>query len=609
MVTTIRRWLVRAALTLAVFVPAGIALLVAGVQVSSQPRFCGSCHVMEPYYDSWKTSSHSHVACVECHIPPGISSEIRKKYEALAMVTSYFTGTYGTNPWAEVDDRSCLRSGCHETRLLLGRELFGEILFDHQPHLTELRKEKRLRCTSCHSQIVQGSHISVTPTTCFLCHFKDTPANHGTARCEVCHEVPSKMITVAGLEFDHGDVKRFGMECMLCHEGVVRGAGEVPAERCMTCHNDPPRLARYGETEFLHRTHVTDHKVECLNCHIEITHGVPPREQALATECATCHTQAAGHSAVRDLYRGIGGKAVSPRPAAMYLAGIRCEACHDVPSGEHRGANEVSCMACHGPKSFAVYQSWKKGLDERIAGVRTELTEARARKAADTGGLLARAEENLVLVERGKGMHNPRYARDLLEQAHRDVGEAMKSAGASAPSSPPWREAAYESECLDCHFGVEYTSPPAFGREFPHMSHVVSAGLRCTICHEAKRRDGERPRHGELKLAADGCDSCHERVRQKMTVGSEECLACHVADIGATSGSVRFPHERHVATGLDCGLCHAGVANAPHREFARSPEALPKAGHPFCGTCHAGDVLSAEGVPPEGANCAKCHAT
>ena len=52
------------------------------------------------------------------------------------------------------------------------------------------------------------------------------------------------------------------MKCMDCHADVVRGAGEVPRERCFTCHNDATRLARYGETEFLHRTHVTDHKVE-----------------------------------------------------------------------------------------------------------------------------------------------------------------------------------------------------------------------------------------------------------------------------------------------------------------------------------------------------------
>ena len=95
---------------------AALALVALGtaVEVSSQPQFCGSCHIMSPYYESWKISKHRNIACVECHIAPGVTAEIRKKYEALSMVTSYFTGTYGTNPWTEVDDAACLK--CHERR-------------------------------------------------------------------------------------------------------------------------------------------------------------------------------------------------------------------------------------------------------------------------------------------------------------------------------------------------------------------------------------------------------------------------------------------------------------------------------------------------------------
>jgi hypothetical protein len=72
------------------------------MEVSSTPAFCGTCHVMSPYYESWKTSSHADIACVDCHIPPGITAELRKKYEALSMVARYFTATYGTNPWTEM---------------------------------------------------------------------------------------------------------------------------------------------------------------------------------------------------------------------------------------------------------------------------------------------------------------------------------------------------------------------------------------------------------------------------------------------------------------------------------------------------------------------------
>jgi len=598
------RWAKRALVALLVGIPAGAAFTYLTFEVSSQPRFCGSCHIMTPYYESWRTSKHNQIACVECHIPPGITSELRKKYEALSMVARYFTGTYSTNPWTEVDDRSCLRTGCHVKRILLGREVYNGVLFDHQPHLTEMRRQKQLRCTSCHSQIVQGSHIAVTATTCFLCHFKDVPLNTGTARCTLCHTIPEKTITTAGLSFDHADVKRFGMDCMACHEGVVKGEGEVPRERCFTCHNDTARLQHYGETEFLHRMHVTEHKVECLNCHIEITHKIPSREAALSTECRSCHSSAAGHSAVRDLYRGLGAKGVEPQPAAMYLAGVRCEACHNRPEGEHQGASEVSCMVCHGPKYRTIYRSWQQGLQERMDGVRREVeaTTARLAPPADGTSPLRLAQDNLTLLAQGHAIHNPPYALTILRRAHDDVVDALTAAGEPPPAGVPWTEAPYQIVCLKCHFGIEGLTATAFGKEFPHRPHVMQARLRCTVCH------GDLTDHGTLKLQAADCGLCHQKTTGPMAdVSAEQCLRCHTADIGQVSEKVNFPHEKHIAAGLDCGGCHAGVTDKPHQAFAHSPEALPKLSHELCGTCHGGDAPAADGTVPDDAKCETCH--
>jgi nitrate/TMAO reductase-like tetraheme cytochrome c subunit len=58
----------------------GIVALLTFVQISSTPTFCGTCHLMKPYYKSWKASKHNQIACVECHISPGLGAEVRKKY-------------------------------------------------------------------------------------------------------------------------------------------------------------------------------------------------------------------------------------------------------------------------------------------------------------------------------------------------------------------------------------------------------------------------------------------------------------------------------------------------------------------------------------------------
>lgn len=585
-----------------IFVPVGIAAAFVGMQMSSQPAFCGTCHIMKPYYESWKTSSHNDVPCVECHIPPGITAELQKKYEALSMVVKYFTGTYGTNPWAEISDEACLRPGCHEQRLLVGREVFQNVLFDHRPHLLEMRREKRLRCTSCHSQIVQGQHIAVTESTCFLCHFKETKLNEGTARCTLCHEIPEKLITTAGLSFDHADVKRLGMECTSCHSAVVKGDGDVPQERCFTCHNDPARLARLSDVELLHRTHVTEHKVDCLNCHLEIQHRVPKELEVIATECETCHV-GGGHSPQRDLYVGIGGKGVAPQPSAMYLAGVRCESCHIVSHEGRRLASDVSCMSCHGAQFFRISQDWQTTLSHRLEKTKELLAHVKSILAAFEGAVpepaqqrFSRAEENILFVEKAHAIHNPGYASAVLWKAYEDLQQALREIGVEQAFPAPWVQAPYQTRCTACHLSAATISSETGDGTFQHEPHVVRRGLECTQCHQEAK--SSEPQHGAQKKS---CTECHPSAERMARLEPQDCLQCHQAQVPTRSKLVKFPHEQHISVGLRCAICHENVTRQSHLDFLRSGQGVPPLGHEFCAQCHQSDV------PPQGGDCLKCH--
>lgn len=38
--------------------------------MSSEPKVCANCHIMNPEYDSWEKSGHHHTAtCADCHLP------------------------------------------------------------------------------------------------------------------------------------------------------------------------------------------------------------------------------------------------------------------------------------------------------------------------------------------------------------------------------------------------------------------------------------------------------------------------------------------------------------------------------------------------------------
>jgi nitrate/TMAO reductase-like tetraheme cytochrome c subunit len=250
--------------------------------VSASPRFCNSCHIMRPYVDAWHASKHAEVACVQCHYPPGLRDTLRVKFQAVTQVVKWATGTYSSKPFAEVEDASCLRSGCHATSELQkpGPNTFGRgVRFEHALHLNAARTGWQLRCTTCHAQVVVDKHFEVERSTCFTCHFKGTLDGRElrpVAGCTSCHVPPQGDIRIGSVRFNHGDLVQRGVACQSCHLNVVDGHGEAPRERCVTCHNQPEKLQRSDDLVRIHAVHVTEKSIDCVRCHNEIKHRLPP---------------------------------------------------------------------------------------------------------------------------------------------------------------------------------------------------------------------------------------------------------------------------------------------------------------------------------------------
>jgi hypothetical protein len=90
-----RKLLVVGVLTLVNLLIVSVATAKA-VHWMDSPQFCGTaCHtVMEPEWESYKESPHARVACVECHIGPGVSFLIRSKIDGLRQVWHTIRGDY-----------------------------------------------------------------------------------------------------------------------------------------------------------------------------------------------------------------------------------------------------------------------------------------------------------------------------------------------------------------------------------------------------------------------------------------------------------------------------------------------------------------------------------
>jgi nitrate/TMAO reductase-like tetraheme cytochrome c subunit len=584
------------------------------VEVSSQPWFCKSCHIMQPYYESWATSSHRDVACIECHIPPGIKSEVQQKIQAANMVVKYFTGAYGTRPWAEIQDASCLRSGCHSDRLIEGVVDFHGVRFDHAQHLGEIRRGMQLHCTSCHSQIVQGTHIAVTEGTCFLCHFKNRPAGQPLAGCTGCHPSPPTVTSPEGLVIDHAQYVRDRIDCLSCHNQVTQGVGDVDQARCVSCHNEPARLAQFSNTTLIHQVHVSQHNIACIQCHTPIEHRVVSLTTTVELDCRSCHRSV--HQDEQKLFAGIGGHGVKPTPSSMYLARVSCVACHDqaarLPGHDTvQIAGEASCLSCHGIRYANVLPGWQREMQRKVGLVAPVVDAAQAaaaaaplRRRATVDSLLGLAQHNVDFVRAGKGAHNIVYADQLLRASLALVRQAVQDG--SLPYHVPAVDLGppvSENACLQCHLGVERQQGTFQGVTFNHTAHVLQAGLQCSECHTPFSQ------HGGITLASTAsCNACHHPVMQP-----GNCARCHAGPGGAPADTIGLPagvfsHRAHVAANLPCTACHtAPVMSARDLQCDNCHEQhhQPQAA---CLNCHRGGAL-AKHTRQDHVACVQCHRT
>ncbi len=574
------------------------------LEYSAQPGFCDNCHIMEPYYQSWLSSSHNQVPCIKCHYAPGIKAEAMGKVQAANQVVKYITRAYGEKPWAEIEDAACTREGCHlqqELRIVS----FRGVLFDHAEHLTELRRGKQLRCTSCHSQIVQGEHLTVTVSSCALCHFKDRPVGQPLGGCLGCHSNPPN-VEHDGVPIDHEQIVRDHVSCSKCHADVVVGDGAASEERCWTCHNLPDRVAEFENTTMIHRTHIGEHNVECQQCHTTIQHKIVALEESVELECANCHTGA--HRAQQELFTGSGGHGTEDAPSRMFLARVTCESCHALP-GEipgHEGvsqAGEATCLSCHGVQYADMLSGWQETMADRLSQVTRVVAGVRAavgrspRQPADS--LIRAAEENVELVRVGKGAHNVQYADQLLRAAVRMAREAAVVGGANPSlASVNLGRPLNETGCASCHFGVEARDPLRFqGRRFEHESHLVGAGMECAACHTPFSEHG-----GVTLQSTASCDGCHH-----LSESPEACAVCHEVSPSqpfpvATGAYVHAPHDA-----FPCAQCHQAPSMSVEEDACMTCHMLHHTPTTNCLACHGPETKDRHPAGIHSFGCQTCH--
>ena len=434
-----------------------------GHKAAEQPGFCSAmCHIMEESVESWRESSHEGVLCAECHNKPGPRGLLEGAVIA-PMKESWLivTGNYGHKPVVvDIANESCMREHCHKMENLQGKTAFKTVVFNHEQHLEETIDGRKLKCVSCHSQMVAGTHMAVAEQVCFSCHFKESTRDDMSHECRVCHEGSIDIVTYKGMRFDHSSSESEGYTCMDCHSDISHGKGEVTPEKCRACHEEAYPEEKVQDMALMHENHVVAHRARCLHCHQEVGHSIP---DAFEVACKNCHM------AEDRMYRGLDGRgiAIVPSKKAGPLE-MDCTVCHQEDADYL--ATEESCEMCHEGKKGRTIEDVQQDFQKRFARAKNALVDlrnslAKRSKPSPKASLIADAAlANLELLESdgSKGVHNPQYSKLLASH----VGELAKFAKKSiqAPSPPPKKKGSQKpkkeekkvphgdlGECSECH--------------------------------------------------------------------------------------------------------------------------------------------------------------
>src|SRR3990170_6115710 len=143
----LHRYKVPLAIIFIVLILASVVITEKVLEISENPAFCGkNCHIMRPYYDSWRSSSHNDVKCVECHYEPGLIGHVKGKINGLIQFYSYETTVeeYSGQLYAKVMDNNCLL--CHEKRIFSSDINYIGVNFSHSNHLLQQKRGISVTC-------------------------------------------------------------------------------------------------------------------------------------------------------------------------------------------------------------------------------------------------------------------------------------------------------------------------------------------------------------------------------------------------------------------------------------------------------------------------------
>jgi len=131
--------------------------------LSTDPKACINCHVMNTAYATWQHSSHYKVKCVECHLPTEgvVDKYMAKARDGYNHSLAFTLNTYDqsikiTKDGADRVQKNCVT--CHAT------VTSNMTITDKYHSYNEDAKTEQKRCWECHKTVPHGTVRALTTT-------------------------------------------------------------------------------------------------------------------------------------------------------------------------------------------------------------------------------------------------------------------------------------------------------------------------------------------------------------------------------------------------------------------------------------------------------------
>lgn len=572
----------------------------AAMEYTSTTGFCNQCHIMNPYYNTWATSSHKGVHCYDCHIDEGTFNYLKAKVNGLKELYLVATDSVTTPGKDEKAWDKCQK--CHAKLLQPSSQETDS--FEHYKHI-----KSGLNCKQCHGDLIHGQETKDFRQICVDCHKNKvaTPASHSAPEFKVTHG-QAFLKNNNGCELCHSEGQAQQM-CQSCH-GVtmphpanyvdrhvadVKTAAAGDAKSAEAANAKSAEAANAKTTTTANAKTAADTKTAagtslCLKCHLEKPDNLPRKAQS----CQACHGITMPHP--QDFLTGH-GKVVQGQGDKA------CLNCHkEQPAGQNRLAK--SCDSCHGikmphPQNFQSQHAAAAKAGGSQVCLNCHKDDGKPRKAQT--------------CQQCHGVELPHPSNFLVKHP-----STVAAKGTKVCVNCHGDNAGSTVSCQTCH-GLPMPHPT--GYKIQHTNVVAAQGTKaCLNCHK----------QDNLARKATTCVSCHglpmphaqgyitQHTADAKAKGIALCVKCHNGEKGSKAQTCISCHGVQMPHPANWQSTHGESGNIQSCTSCHSPSnpANPKASWAsknFCSNCHSekphGDNYLAEHQKDQldVSSCGKCH--